>query len=146
MYRGNLGSKSPLKLIPFSMHSLSVFFFKISIPPFCLASLVHSLSNIMKLPYYGIVTPPKNITIEVYIFKYLKTLYLKLIFKHFILHNNKSLNDKWRWSPLKQRMSGIHGQESKGMNEGLIRLIVHSKYSDCSFKIFYVDFKDFIIL
>ena len=43
-------------------------------------------------------------------------------------------------------MSGIHGQESKGMNEGLIRLIVHLKYSDCSFKLFYVDFKDFIIL
>ena len=89
MYRDNLGSKSPLKLIPFPMHSLS-FFFLISIPPFCLASLVHSLSNIMKLAYYGIVIPPKNITIEVYIFKYLKTLYLKLIFKHFILHNNTS--------------------------------------------------------
>ena len=89
VYRGNLGSKSPLKLIPFPMYSLSFFFLNQHTP--ILFSI--SCSLFIKYNEIGILWhsyPPKNITIEVYIFKYLKTLYLKLIFKHFILHNNKS--------------------------------------------------------
>ena len=53
---GNLGNKSPLSCIPFPMHSLSIFFLKLTYP-FCLAFLVHFLSNIMKLAYHGIVIP-----------------------------------------------------------------------------------------
>ena len=52
---GNLGSKSPLTRIPFPMHYINIFFK--STYPFCLIFLVHSLSNIMKLAYHGVVIP-----------------------------------------------------------------------------------------
>ena len=52
---GQFGSKSPLTRIPFPMHYINIFFK--SAYPFCLIFLVHSVSNIMKLAYHGVVIP-----------------------------------------------------------------------------------------